>query len=172
MSFEIEDKCWQLELLDLCTVKLPQRGSRSRIETTYFVQVSKPDEKQIMELGFEPWNTVTFDEKTEFFLFQERRSFEIAKLVCLLFQSTLARISNLEEFTFVHEQFVEGDDDNIPGFWIGLEDVNDVGGVFNTSRFSFVDGEVEGLAFFEEPRTLPWENNQPSDNNNVENCVL
>ena len=40
-----------------------------------------------------------------------------------------------------------------------------------TDRFSFVDGNPEGLDFFAEPFIFPWLTDQPNDFGEDEDCV-
>ena len=97
--------------------------------------------------------------------------FEHAKTECLNRKATLARISNDEEHLFV-EQFLNSIL-TIPDsaqFWIGVEDVEKVGGC-NPARFSFVDGSKDGLDFFEIGCEFPWQSGQPNDVDENEDCV-
>ena len=97
--------------------------------------------------------------------------FEQAKTECLTRDATLARISNNEEHFFV-QQFLDSIV-TIPDsaqFWIGVEDVQKVGGR-NPERFSFVDGSQDGLDFFEIGFEFPWQSGQPNDVDGNEDCV-
>ena len=97
--------------------------------------------------------------------------FEQAKAECLNRKGTLARISNDEEHFFV-EQFLNSIliIPDSAQFWIGVEDVQRVGGR-NPARFSFVDGSQDGLDFFEVGFEFPWQSGQPNDVDGNEDCV-
>ena len=41
----------------------------------------------------------------------------------------------------------------------------------NTTRFLFVDGTNEGIDFFEDPSVSPWDDDQPGDNGEDDDCV-
>ena len=53
----------------------------------------------------------------------------------------------------------------------GIEDVNGVDGPLNTDRFTFVDGDLEGLNFFDNAGRFPWRSNRPDNPGGAEDCV-
>ena len=110
-------------------------------------------------------------EGDQFLAIDQELDFEAAKLTCLGQGGFLARISNRQEHEFVGA-FLNAIDE-IAGnskFWIGIEDVNQTGGR-DPSRFSFVDGEKEGVDFFELGGLFPWQSGQPNDVDGVQDCV-
>ena len=109
----------------------------------------------------------------QFIAIDEAVDFNTARDRCVNdFDATLARISNEAEHNFVGEflaNITEIDSD--ASFWIGVEDVNDVGGD-NPIRFTFVDLSQEGLDFFDEFGEFPWRVDQPNDLGDDQNCVV
>ena len=107
----------------------------------------------------------------QFIAVNEEVDFETARTRCEGLNATLARISNEEEHNFVGDflNSVEeiGSNDN---FWIGLEDVDSVGGT-DPTRFTFVDLSQEGLDFFDQGGVFPWLGSQPNDLRGDQDCL-
>ena len=56
--------------------------------------------------------------------------------------------------------------------FLGLEDVDDVGGSLNTERFSFVNPILSDRCFFEVGGEFPWANDEPRDLTDFRQCVV
>ena len=54
---------------------------------------------------------------------------------------------------------------------LGIFDEQGDGSEGDTERFRFVDGEVEGLEFFEEADEFPWQDDQPNDASGNDDCI-
>ena len=97
-----------------------------------------------------------------------------AKISCVdNFNASLARMDSPEKYNFVLETYRPSISGLNLNLWIGVEDFHKVpaSSANDTLRFSYIDGSIESLDFFKEPRQLPWVSDNPEGGQADEYCV-